>query len=220
MKTNNIFKLVAGALFFIGSAVNAVELTAPQQVIEDTSNELKLVLKNDRDLLISDPSFVYQMVDEVLVPHFDMPRISKLVIGRKWKKTTSEQQVSFQQEFKRMLVRTYATAFNELDDWHVSYLASRPGRNEHDVIVRTQISRNGPPVAVDYRMNFKEGAWKIYDVKIEGMSLVTNYRSSFNRLMRTSGMDGLITHLSETNQKKEAVQNEGGEFQKVAHTGN
>ncbi len=225
MKTNNIFKLVVSALFFIGSAVNAVELTAPQQVIEDTSNELKQVLKNDRDLLQSDPAFVYHMVDEVLIPNFDLHRISKLVIGRKWKKVSPEQQVSFQQEFKKMLVRTYATAFNELDDWHVTYLPSRPGRNEHDVVVRTQISRNGPPVAVDYRMIFKESAWKVYDVKIEGMSLVTNYRSSFNRLMRTSGMDGLIAHLSETNQQKETGLKEGGqnkeaEFQKVAHTTN
>ena len=162
------------------------------------------------------------MVDEVLVPRFDLTRISKLVIGRQWKKATPEQQLAFQQEFKNMLVRTYATAFNELDDWQMTYLPSRPGRNEHDVLVRTQIGRSGPPVAVDYRMNFIDGAWKVYDVKIEGMSLVTNYRSSFSRLMRTSGMDGLIKHLSDTNQQKaiaaEVDGQDGATFQKVAHT--
>ncbi len=218
MKKNNFLKLVVSAVFLLGSTVNAKELSAPQQVIEDTSNEIKQVLINDRDLLSSDPAFVYRMVDEVLVPRFDLQRISRLVIGRAWKKTTPEQQKSFQQEFKNMLVRTYATAFNELDDWQVTFLATRPGQNENDVLVRTQITRNGPPVAVDYRMNFMEGSWKVYDIKIEGMSLVTNYRSSFNRLIRTSGMNGLITHLSKTNQQKAMSQNEAEEFQKVAHS--
>lgn len=119
-----------------------------------------------------------------------------------------------------MLVRSYATAFNELDDWQTSFLASRPGRNEKDVLVRTKISRNGPPVAVDYRMRVTEGAWKVYDVKIEGMSLVTNYRSSFNRLMRTSGMNGLISHLSETNKEKSIASTESDEVHRVAHAVN
>lgn len=219
MKKNNFLHLVVGAVFLLGSTlVNAKELSVPQQVIEDTSNEIKQVLVNDRDLLSSEPAFVYRMVDEVLVPRFDLQRISRLVIGRAWKKTTPEQQVAFQQEFKNMLVRTYATAFNELDDWQVTFLATRPGRNENDVLVRTQITRNGPPVAVDYRMNFLEGSWKVYDIKIEGMSLVTNYRSSFNRLIRTSGMNGLITHLSKTNQQKSMPQNKDEEYQKVAHS--
>lgn len=220
MKIKKITKIFIGAFFLIGLAVNAAELSAPQQVIKDTSNEIKLVLKKDRDLLLSDPAYVYHMVDEVLVPHFDLNKISSLVLGRNWKRATAGQKDTFQLEFKRMLVRTYATAFNELDDWETKFLASRPGRDQNNVVVRTQITRNGPPVAVDYRMRFVEGAWKVYDVKIEGMSLVTNYRSSFNRLMRTEGMDGLISYMSQTNNQKAVASNDSAELQTVAHTVN
>ena len=220
MKIKNLVKAFIGALLLIGSTVNAAELSAPQQVIEDTSNEIKLVLKNDRDLLLSDPAYVYSMVNEVLVPRIDLNRISGLVLGRYWKRATAEQKETFQLEFKRMLVRTYATAFNELDDWQTNFLASRPGRDQNDVLVRTQVTRNGPPVAVDYRMRFNDGVWKVYDVKIEGMSLVTNYRSSFNRLMRTKGMDGLISYMSQTNNKKAVASNDKPELQKVVHTVN
>lgn len=196
----------------------ADELTPAQQVIEDTSNEIKLLLKRDRDLLESDPGYVYRMVDEVLVPHFDLNRISSLVLGKYWRRAKADQKETFKIEFKRMLVRTYATAFNELDEWQMTYLPSRKGKRENDVMVRTKILRNGPTVAVDYRMRDKGQGWKVYDVKIEGMSLITNYRSSFNRLIRTSGMNGLLTHLSENNNKKEMAANStSSDLQKVAH---
>lgn len=217
--SNNVSKKIGiSAIFLMGfaSALHAAELSAPQQVIEDTSNELKLILKNDRDQLKSDPALINSMVDEVLIPRIDMVRVSKLVVGRQWKKTTPEQQTAFQVEFKQMLVRTYATAFNELDDWDVNFLSIRPGSNENNVVVRTKITRNGPPVAVDYRMIFKQETWKVYDVTIEGMSLITNYRSTFSRVMRTAGMDGLLEHLAETNQQKSAAASNVDEFQKVS----
>lgn len=223
MKTNRFFYAVSRAALIIGLAIlpltaAAAELSVPQKVIEDTSNEIKLVLNRDRELLISDPGYVYRLVDEVLVPHFDLNRISGLVLGRYWKRATDDEKSSFQYEFKRMMVRTYATALHELDDWQLSFLPSRQGKNENDVLVRTQIKYNGPAIAVDYRMRFKEGAWKVYDVKIEGMSLVTNYRSSFNRMIRTSGMPGLLSHLAQTNNEKDMADKEVLEVQKVAHT--
>lgn len=220
MKINKLSLLIGLLAMLFATLLQARELSAPQQVIHDTSNEVKLVLKRDRDLFSSDPTYIYRMVDEVLVPHIDLNRISGLVLGRYWKRATDEQKTSFQHEFKRMLVRTYATAFNELDDnWDTNFLATTPGRNDNDVTVRTKINRNGPPVAVDYRMHFKQGAWKVYDVKIEGMSLVTNYRSSFNRLMRTRGMDGLLAHLIQTNNEKAVAATENAnQVQQVAHT--
>ena len=212
-----ILKTLLAFVFFASTATSAAELSAPQQVIDDTSNEIKLLLKRDRDLLTSDPAYVYKMVDEVLVPHFDLNRISGLVLGRYWKRASDEQKETFKHEFKRMLVRTYATAFNELDDWNINFLQTRTGKKANDVMVRTKITRNGPPVAVDYRMRDKGQGWKVYDVKIEGMSLITNYRSSFNRLIRTSGMNGLLTHLAQTNNQKIAEVTDNPELQKVAH---
>lgn len=223
MKTNRFFYAVSSAALIIGLlilplSVSADELSVPQQVIQDTSNEVKQVLNRDRELLASDPGYVYRLVDEVLVPHFDLNRISGLVLGRYWKKATDDEKSSFQYEFKRMLVRTYSTAIDQLDDWELTFLPSRQGKNENDVLVRTQIKRDGPPVAVDYRMRFKDDVWKVYDVRVEGMSLVTNYRSSFNRLIRTSGMSGLLSHLAQTNSEKDMVDSEELEAQKVAHT--
>ena len=194
-----LLKTILAFVFFTSTSITAAELSAPQQVIQDTSNEIKLLLKRDRDLLTSDPAYVYKMVDEVLVPHFDLNRISGLVLGRYWKRASAEQKETFKHEFKRMLVRTYVTAFNE-------------------ILVRTKITRNGPPVAVDYRMRDKGEGWKVYDVKIEGMSLITNYRSSFNRLIRTNGMNGLLTHLALSNNQKIAEATENPEMKKVAHS--
>ena len=198
------------------ASAHASSLSEPQQIIENTSNEIKLILKRDRQLLQSDPTYVYKMVDEVLIPHVDLERVSILVLGRFWKKATDDQQVAFKHEFKRMLVRTYATAFNELDDWNMTYLASREGKKPDDILIRTKVTRDGPPVAVDYRMRNQGQGWKVYDVKIEGMSLVTNYRSSFNRLIRTSGMDGLLSHLRENNnQKALAAESSGSTVEQV-----
>ncbi len=211
-----LLKTFVAFVFLASTSAMAGDLSAPQQVIEDTSNEIKLLLKRDRDLLTSDPVYVYKMVDEVLVPHFDLNRISGLVLGRYWKRATADQKETFKHEFKRMLVRTYATAFSELDDWNINFLQTRAGKKENDVMVRTKITRNGPPVAVDYRMRDKGEGWKVYDVKIEGMSLITNYRSSFNRLMRTGGMNGLLTHLADSNNQKIAEATEKPEMQKVA----
>jgi phospholipid transport system substrate-binding protein len=218
MKFTVLIKIFLAFVLFISTALSAAELSAPQQVIDETSNEIKLLLKRDSDLLASDPAYVYKMVDEVLVPHFDLDRISGLVLGRYWKRASDEQKEIFKHEFKRMLVRTYATAFNELDDWNINFQQSRPGRHDNDVMVRTKITRNGPPVAVDYRMRDKGQGWKVYDVKIEGMSLVTNYRSSFNRLIRTSGMNGLLTHLAESNDLKIAEASENPEMKQVSHS--
>jgi len=213
-----LLKTILAFVFLTSTSITAAELSAPQQVIQDTSNEIKLLLKRDRDLLASDPAYVYKMVDEVLVPHFDLNRIAGLVLGRYWKRASAEQKETFKHEFKRMLVRTYATAFNELDDWDINFLQTRTGKKPNDVMVRTKISRNGPPVAVDYRMRDKGEGWKVYDVKIEGMSLVTNYRSSFNRLIRTGGMNGLLTHLADSNNQKIAEATENPEMKQVAHS--
>jgi phospholipid transport system substrate-binding protein len=211
-----VLKTFLAFVFLVSTSISATELSAPQQVIEDTSNEIKLLLKRDSDLLASDPAYVYKMVDEVLVPHFDLDKISGLVLGRYWKRATGDQKETFKYEFKRMLVRTYATAFNELDDWNINFLQTRTDDKNNDVLVRTKITRNGPPVAVDYRMRDRGEGWKVYDVKIEGMSLITNYRSSFNRLIRTDGMNGLLTHLAESNNQKIAEATKNPEMKKVA----
>ncbi len=193
--------LLSCALFFISAYVNATELSQPQQLISKTSSDIKAVLKKDKDALEANPALVYKLVDEILVPHVDLDRISSLILGKHWKEVSDENKKRFQNEFKNMLIRTYATALSELDDWQLSFLPSTKNTRENEVLIRSKISQNGPPLNVDYRMRLNEDSWKVYDVTIEGISLVTNYRSSFKRLMQTSGIDGLISHMEKNNRK-------------------
>ena len=178
-------------------------LAEPQQVIRDTSRRLRTILFEDRQRLTDDPTYVYRLADEVFLPHVDMGRVSSLVLGKHWRKATPAQKRAFAGQFKRMLVRTYATALRELGDWEIRFLPLRMKPGGKRVVVQTMVNRPGaPPVAIDYRMYLRNGSWLAYDVKIEGISLITNYRSSFSRLIRQKGIGGLIEDLNARNQER------------------
>ncbi len=186
------------------SPLPAADAIGPQQVIQAASERLKQVLEQDHQRLIDDPAFVYRMADEIFLPHVDMSRVSSLVLGRNWRKATATQKDAFTREFKRLLVRTYATAMRELGNWEIRFQPLRTRPDEQHALVQTQVLRPGAqPLAVDYQMHRSKGNWLAYDVKIEGISLVTNYRSSFNRLIRQKGIDGLIEELAVMNAAKE-----------------
>jgi phospholipid transport system substrate-binding protein len=190
------------ALCALSPAV-AEELAEPQQVIEGISKQLADVMQNNRDRLLNDPAYVYQLADEVLVPHVDFSRISSLVLGKFWRRADQSQKSAFSEEFKRLLVRTYSTAFKEFKAWEIRYLPLNLEPGAKDIQVRTQVLRSdSQPVDVVYRMHLKNGRWMAYDVKIEGISLITNYRSSFSKEVRRSGMDGLIRRIAELNDSR------------------
>ncbi|MCW8903123.1 MlaC/ttg2D family ABC transporter substrate-binding protein [Sedimenticola sp.] len=181
----------------------AEELTGPQQVIQRLSDQLKIILVENQDRLQEDPAFVYQMANEVLIPHVDFVRVSSLVLGKYWHRATEEQRQAFTHQFQRLLVRTYSTAFKELQGWDISYTPLRMNKGDQDVSVRTMVRPAGArPVDVVYQMHIQDGDWKAYDVKIEGISLVTNYRTSFAKEVRRSGMHGLIERITELNDSR------------------
>ncbi|MCW8943425.1 MAG: ABC transporter substrate-binding protein [Sedimenticola sp.] len=181
----------------------AEQLAGPQQVIQRISDELQTILVNNQDRLKEDPAFVYQLANDVLIPHVDFGHVSSLVLGKYWRRASEEQRREFSHQFQRLLVRTYSTAFKELQGWEISYTPLRMNTGDDDVAVHTQVNRTGaPPVDVVYRMHIKDGDWKAYDVKIEGISLVTNYRSSFAKEVRRSGMRGLIERITELNDRR------------------
>lgn len=187
------------------AAVRAAELLPPQQVIEDGSNRLRQVLHSDRDLLKRDPQYVYKIVDEKFLPHMDFERAATLALGKHWRTATPEQRRAFQNEFKRLLIRSYSSAIDELSDWEIRYqpLELAPGQTE--TLVRTEVLRtDGAPIPVDYSMSLQPSGWQVYDVKIDGVSLISNYRSSFAQTIRTKGLDGLIVELSSTNTARSA----------------
>jgi phospholipid transport system substrate-binding protein len=140
------------------------------------------------------------------MPRVDIQRMSGLVLGRNWRRASREQRQAFADEFRRLLLRTYSTALQELGNWDISFKALR---NQHGktVLVETKMTPAGAPsISIDYKMYDKDGEWLVYDIKIESISLVANYRSSFTRLVRKKGIDGLIKELSEANNQKDQAQ--------------
>jgi phospholipid transport system substrate-binding protein len=178
----------------------------PKVLIQETSDELKALVRNERERLRQDPGYVQRMADEIVGSRVDFSRVSSLVLGKYWARATPEQRAAFSREFKRLLVRTYATTFLDFEDWEIRFLPMPPETRGSDVTVRTEVMHPaGPPVSVLYRLRRGEGGWKAYDVVIEGVSLVTNYRSSFAREVRRHGMDGLIRRIAELNDRREGA---------------
>lgn len=195
--------LILTLLVCLPLAVLAEELAGPQQVIQRISDQLQDILINNQEQLQQDPAYVYQLANEVLIPHVDFGRVSSLVLGKYWRRATDEQKLAFSREFQRLLVRTYSTAFKEFQGWEISYTPLRMNEGDSDVAVHTQVKRSGAaPVEVVYRMHIQGGDWKAYDVTIEGISLITNYRTSFAREVRRRGMQGLIQRITELNDSR------------------
>lgn len=206
-----INRLYVLSIFFLvtafGSTVAvAQKLSPPQQVVENISDGLVRVLREQRARLNTDTDFVYEVVNELFVPNVDMNGVSALVLGRHWRAASAQQRAAFRREFTRLVTQTYATAIRELsaDGWDMIYLPTRElgGKNKR-VVVRTQIARPGNrPMSVDYSMRYDGRRWLAYDVKVEGISLLNAYRSSFGRLVSQKGLDGLIQDLAARNDSK------------------
>ncbi len=184
---------------FSSANVLAADFAEPQAVIEDTSNKLKQRLQ--------DPAFsqdfrkLNDFVHEVIYPHVDFDLVSALVLGKLWKEASPAEKDGFKKEFQTLLIRTYSRAFVEFKNWSVRYLPVNKEDDERKAIVKTEILQPGlQPVAVNYRMLNVKGEWKVYDILIEGVSLVTNYRTSFkNEVERTGSLQEVINQLAKRN---------------------
>ncbi|MCX7086211.1 MAG: ABC transporter substrate-binding protein [Methylococcales bacterium] len=183
------------------SQANATELSPPQQAIETAS--AKLQQKMQDKTFIKNFSKVNQFVNEAILPSVDFEKISSLVLGKLWKSATPQERERFKHEFQTLLVRTYSRAFVEFKDWSIRYLPVEAGADTSKVVVKTEVLQPGlKPVAVDYRMLLADGSWKAYDIMIEGVSLVTNYRTTFTSEVEAKGslaivIDGLAKKNAE-----------------------
>lgn len=181
------------------SPVGAAELLQPQKTIENASNELKNKLQDPS--FTKDFSQITQFVESVIYPHVDFNRISALVLGRLWRTATPEERAHFKKEFQTLLIRTYSRAFVEFNDWSVRFLPLKMASDAKKVVVKTEILQPGiQPIGVDYRMLRVQGDWKVYDIMIEGVSLVTNYRTSFKHEVKSKGsLQAVIESLAARN---------------------
>ena len=194
-------------LFLCAFVVSAKALPLPENTIQRVAESLKTILHNNQERIKTDKAYVYQLANDVVAPRIDFNKLSGLALGKHWRRATPEQKKEFMHQFQRLLVRTYATAFHEFGDWSLRFIPRHDADDAKNVLVRSEILRSGaPPVSVKYRMHKKDGAWLAYDVVIEGISLVTNYRTTFAKEVRRNGMQGLIERVTQLNNKRVAAQ--------------
>ncbi len=192
------------ALFSVGWApvVSAETLESPVVVLERASTHVLQILRDDHELLKNEPDRVYQIVDDYILPLLDEVTMAKLAMGKNWKKATREQKISFVNEFKNLLVRTYSKSLIEFKDQDIRYFPVRLPADAKKASVKAEVIQpGGPSIPMAYRVRVKNNKWKVYDIKIDGISLVTSYRGTFTQEIRKSGIDGLLDYLRNKNSK-------------------
>lgn len=198
--------MLAFSTLFVATTSFAEEMPAPQALVKTASDEMLAALKTNKEDIEADSTKIYPLVENILLPHFDFEKMSKLALGKNWRVATDAQQARFIEEFRLLLVRTYATALLEYSNEEIRMLPFRDDVSTKRVTVPMEVVQPAGP-AIPMALSLYETddmSWKVYDVKIDGISLVTNYRSSFATEIRQGGMDKLIESLAERNAKVKA----------------
>jgi phospholipid transport system substrate-binding protein len=174
---------------------------SPDQIAHATTDKIIALLKDNKSAYEKDHKKLYAMVDEHVLPHFDFRAMSRTVLGRYWREASDEQRQRFVNEFRDLLVRTYATALLKYNNEQIVYLPYRANADDRIATVRSEVRRTdgGPPIAINYSFYHTDAGWKVYDVTIEGASLVTTYQSTYAEQVRRDGLDALIASLAKDN---------------------
>lgn len=198
---NKLLSLAAICLLSLSVNVSA-ENVGPEQLIKQTSDKVMAMLEKNTELYKKEPDQIYTLVNDIILPHLDFRAMSKLALGKHWRKADEEQQQKFTAVFKTMLIRTYSKSLTEYTGQQIEYLPFRPQEGKRVVTVKTQIKQDsGPSIPIDYRLRIKDDIWKVFDIKIDGISLVTNYRNSFAADIREVGINGLIERMNDKYKK-------------------
>jgi phospholipid transport system substrate-binding protein len=189
--------MAAGLLALTGLTAFAQE--GPDQLIRRLSAEMLDTIKTDKEVQSGDVRKIVALVDGKVMPHVNFTRMTASAVGRAWRQATPEQQKRLQDEFKTLLVRTYAGALSQVKDQSVAVKPLRGNPADAEVIVRTEVIGRGDPIQLDYRLEKTANGWRIYDLNVLGVWLVETYRSQFAQEITARGIDGLITALAERN---------------------
>jgi phospholipid transport system substrate-binding protein len=181
-------------------ATAALAQQTPEDLVKQITTDVLDAIKSDKQLQAGDKRKALQLAEQKVLPHVDFEEAVKLAAGKSWNTATPEQQKRLASEFRSMLIRVYSNAIDSYRGQTMKVLPSRMAPNATETTVRNQYLRPGaPPVPVDYAMKKTAEGWKIYDISIEGVSMVLTYRAEFEQISRTSGIDGLIKRLQEKN---------------------
>jgi phospholipid transport system substrate-binding protein len=193
-------KLFLVVSLFLMAGIAQAEIIAPDVLIKDTAQDVITIVKQDKDIQSGNQKKILALVDAKILPNFDFTRMTQLAAGKYWRKATPEQKKALVAEFRNMLVRTYTKAFTMYKDQTIEVKPLKLAATDTETTVKTQIIKvGGQPTAVDYQMKKAADGWKVFDVVIEGVSMVTSYRGTFSSQIEQSGIDSLIKSLADMN---------------------
>ena len=173
---------------------------APDALVRRIGEEVLAIVKSDKDVQAGNSQKVVALAEQKVLPHFDFTRMTRLAVGRNWQQATPEQREALTKEFRTLLVRTYSNSISQYRNQKFVVSPMRADAADKDVVVHSAVMQdNGPQIPIDYRMEKEGSDWKVYDVVIDGASLVTTYRGSFNDQIQKGGIDGLVKTLRERN---------------------
>ncbi|TXI78320.1 MAG: ABC transporter substrate-binding protein [Dechloromonas sp.] len=189
---------------FVTAAVFAEE--APDVLVQRVTEEVLEIVRKDKDIQNGHTQKVMELVDKKVLPNFNFTRMTALALGKEWRKASPQQQQQLTAEFRTLLVRTYSNALTSYKNQKIIYKPFKMAPADVDVLVRTEVQQPGSkPVQLDYSLEKVDGSWKVYDVVVAGISLVTNYRDQFNQEVRNGGIDGLIAAIAAKNKSLESA---------------
>lgn len=185
--------------FFASGFAFAQVSEAPDAFIKRLSVDVVDTIKADKAIQAGDVSKIVALVDSKIMPNVNFQRMTASAVGRAWRSATPEQQKRLQEEFKALLMRTYAGALSEIKDQTINLKPLRMAADDTEVTVRTEIKGRGDPIALDYRLEKSGSSWKIYDLNVASVWLIETYRTQFSQEINATGIDGLIAKLVERN---------------------
>jgi phospholipid transport system substrate-binding protein len=190
--------MLTGLLVWSGAWADEI---APDVMVKNVANDVLEIVRKDKDIQTGNTRKAVDLVEAKVLPHFNFVRMTSLAVGKDWRQASPAQQKTLIDEFHTLLVRTYSKALTEYRNQTIEYKPLKMQPGDTDVTVRTQIHQSGAkPVQIDYNLEKADGGWKVYDISVGGVSLVTNYRSSFAEEVSANGIDGLIKSLRGKNQ--------------------
>ena len=195
------------ACFLASAPAWAQDAIAPDALAKSVTEEVLAVLQSDKDIQAGNTKKVVDLVEKKVLPYFDFVRMTRLAVGPNWRQASSDQQKSLVNEFRALLVQTYAATFTAYRNQTIEYRPLRMQPNDTEVVVKSLIHQpGGKPVTVDYKMEKNSSEWKVYDVVVADLSLVQNYRGTFETEVRKGGIDGLIKALTDKNRQLVSAQ--------------
>ncbi len=198
-----LLAFIAGCLFVNGSLANAAtaEDHPAQQLVAKTTADLLSAFQSEKAAIEADNAVLRKIVSDKILPYFDFVRMSKLALGKHWRRATVPQRKAFTEQFRELLLNTYAKALYRFADAEVRYKPVRFEEGDRYVDVASEVDTGDESVAVTYRLYEKKDSWKVFNITIEGISLITNYRSTFSTFVGKKGIDALVADLERRNKR-------------------